>query len=167
MSNSIRKELIVNLCGKMQKIEIDYGEKLYNYIMKYDGDAFIKMDQDEFSSGDLKNIVDQESKIVGYYWIDNNENTLVLYTMYNCALNSFWRMMEIPEIDTIREYCEEVKEKGYTAKDARNYAANKYGANKERKFEKNPNNKPVNGKNIKFSRLTIKIKNEQDEEVGD
>ena len=167
VSNSIRKELIVNLCDKIRKIENDYDQKLYNYIKKYTGDAFIKMNQKKFLPDDLKNIVDKESNIVGYYWIDNNENTLVLYTMHDCALNAFWSMMEIPEIDVIRKYCKEVKENKYTASIAKNYAANKYGANKAWELEKNPNNKPVNGKNIKFSRLTIKIKNYKDEEVGD
>ncbi|MDD7520630.1 MAG: hypothetical protein PUK26_00875, partial [Lachnoclostridium sp.] len=191
VSNSIRKELIVNLCDKMRKIENDYEEKLYNYIMKYDGDAFIKLNKIDLKAPEFKKLADINLDIVGYYYINEKDNTMILYTLQDFALELFWSMMEIPEIDTIRKYCAEIKLKiwekieekcklleGENSEDikpyinekseASKYAIDKYGASNVGKFAVRRSNRKIK-EDIKLylSILTIKIKNEQDEEVGD
>lgn len=190
VSNSIRKKLIVNLCDKMRKIENDYDEKLYNYIMKYDGDAFIKLNKKELPAAEFKKLAEINLNIVGYYYINEKDNTMILYTLRDFALDLFWSMMKIPEIDTIRKYCAEIKPKIWEKIEekyklleendenfkplinerskASKYAIDKYGASNTGKFVIGRSNRRIKKQICLYlSILTIKIKNEQDEEVGD
>ena len=147
--------------------------------MKYTGDAFIKMDSEKIESENLEKLAELENDIIGYYWVNKEKNTVDLYTLYDLVFEAFWSMIEIPEMHTIRKYSAEIKpkaweiiigkrkrddrEKGITRK----YAVDKYGASKAERFDTKRKSKKTKYGTVWFTQLTIKIKNEQDEEVGD
>ena len=163
-SKSILKILTDNLVDKVKKVSKELRDKqLYKYIMSnVENGAFIQTDK--FTNVMLKKLIDSKGEIIGCFVIEEN-NSLTLYTSYQCALGYFWELYEIPTINVIREYCHKVLENGLEREDAVALGRKEYDTAlsiDQSKYDRN--HKVINGERIYFEKSIVMISSEEGEE---
>ena len=164
VSEDIYNILEDNLVDKFRRAETtitgsvkDINKNLYKYISK-NTKHFLKVTK--FEPKDLKKLYDLEEGLLGCY--EESEKGIILYGVANFALTQFWEMKDIPSADVILEYCKEVKEAKLTPVKALEYGNVNYGTirNIHKASYKNTNNKPVDGKKMKFDERFIEKQKE-------